>query len=68
MDYIKKAYPGTKVVLVRGRASDLGSNSGDVSEHDLDGFSDFDYILDNSGTIDDLRKQVASMVEKFGIA
>ena len=68
MDSIKKVYPNTKVVLVRGRASDLGSNSGDISEHDLDGFSDFDYVLDNSGTIEELRKQVAFMVEKFGIA
>lgn len=68
MDSVKNAFPGTKVVLVRGRAADLGCNSSDVSEHDLDGFSDFDYVLDNSGTIEELKSQIASMIEKFAIA
>lgn len=65
MEIVKAAYPDAKIVLVKGRAADLGKNANDVSEHDLDGFNDFDYVLDNSGTEDELRENVKTMLHKF---
>ena len=44
-----------------GRASDLGSNSNDVSEHSLESFK-FDYIIDNSGTKDELQTKVLNIL------
>ena len=44
-----------------GRASDLGNNANDVSEHSLESFK-FDYTIDNSGTLQELEDDVLNIL------
>ena len=67
MNVVKEAFPDAKVILVKGRAADLGENAKDISEHDLDGFDDFDFVLDNSGTEEDLKNNVEAMLKEFDL-
>ena len=63
---VKASYPDAKVVLVCGRQADLGKNANDVSEHDLDGFAEYDFILDNSGSESELIPKIQEMLAEFG--
>ena len=64
---VRNSYPEAKLVLVTGRASDLGKNAGDISEHDLDGFPNFDYFLHNIGSIEDLESQIRQMLKSWDL-
>ena len=67
LDIVKKAYPKAKVVLIKGRRADLEENEKDISEHDLDGFNSFNYVLNNNGSKDELRTAVKDMLQQFGL-
>lgn len=48
-------------INIIGRAADLGKNANDISENSLNKFK-FDYTIDNSGTKEELKKKVLSIV------
>ena len=50
-------------VLIRIDRVIPGAADGDISEHDLDEFEDWDLIIQNSGSITDLEKQVFDFVK-----
>lgn len=52
---------------VRIKRLGVGAVNGHISEHALDD-SDFDYTIDNSGSIDDLKVNVARMLGYLGVA
>lgn len=58
---IKHKWPDTITIKLTGRASDLGSNANDISEHSLEHFP-FDFVVDNSGTKDELADKILAIV------
>ena len=56
-DYIKKMN-GIVINVTRESVTQLDN----VAEHDLDDFTNYDFVIDNSGTYDDLFEQVWDMI------
>ena len=67
LEVVKARYQDAKVVLIKGRQADLGRNANDVSEHALDEFTEYDYVIDNSGSEENLRANVKQMLAAFGL-
>lgn len=57
LDYIRKKH-GIMIDVVRDSVTQLDN----IAEHDLDEETDYDYVINNSGTYDDLFKQVWDMI------
>jgi len=49
-------------VVIRVNRPDVGPASDHISEHDLDGYL-YDYIIENDGTLEDLRSRVDVFME-----
>jgi dephospho-CoA kinase len=69
MDYYKERYPNKIVTIHINRPnfeSDLTSNQlKHVTEVGLDNYTDYDYMIENDGTLDDLRKKVYDLMDKI---
>ena len=58
---LHKRWKDIITIKLTGRASDLGSNANDISEHSLESFK-FDYVIDNSGTLQELEDDVLNIL------
>ena len=45
---------------------DTGLLDNHISEHALDDYNDYDYVIDNNGTLGELIVKVATMMETLG--
>lgn len=52
-----------KGIVIRVTRPGVGPASDHISEHDLDDW-DFDYVIENDGSLDDLETKVIEMVDK----
>lgn len=46
---------------------DTGLLDNHISEHALDDYNDYDYVIDNNGTLGELIVKVATMMETLGV-
>ncbi len=68
LEKVKEAFPNkVKVVHIIGRQADLGNNAKDISEHAMDEFDDYDYVINNNGSEEDLLQEVRAMLSSFEI-
>ena len=55
---------GAVKILIHGRDNNLSdTEKKHNTETSLDGFDDFDYVIDNSGTLDDLKNKADEILE-----
>lgn len=54
---------GGIVIRLEGRSEDDGDNHG--SEHALNNFNDYDYIIDNSGSIDNYENEILELIDQM---
>jgi hypothetical protein len=54
-------------VLIKVMRPHLHSTDTHPSETSLDDYDDWDYVIDNSSTLDDLRKEILKAVTKLGL-
>lgn len=61
VNVLKKRFSKVYTIRILGKAYDLGKNSRDISEHSLDNYK-FDYYIDNSGTLDEFKNNLISII------
>lgn len=64
LEELKKAYPDTILIRVNRREIPLMQHS---SEIDLDDYKDWDYVIENNGTLDELYSKVESICKELHI-
>jgi hypothetical protein len=65
IDMIRSTYGNSKIIRLIGRESDLGKNGADISEHSLDDYNNFDFVIDNSGTLTDLQTKLKDLIRSI---
>jgi hypothetical protein len=57
-----KAHKGITIKVIRDSGNTVGTTH--ASETALDDYTEWDYVVDNNGSIEDLKTQVFSILEK----
>ncbi len=64
IEQIKKANDDKVVTIRILRDTKIKSNNKHQTETELDNYEDFDYVIDNNGTLEELNSQIKEIVEK----
>ncbi len=64
LDYFKNKYQDRVVVLHIVRGAKITEHNEHRTEKELKDYQDFDYIIENNGTIKELQEKITAIVEK----
>ena len=64
IDYLKNKYPQAKTILLLRDASKTKENTQHITETDLERHENFDFVIDNNGTLSELEAKVRDIVKK----
>ena len=51
-------------IKIEGRCKDLGENGNDISEHDLDNVSNYNYTINNNGSLDEFKHKLENILKE----
>lgn len=67
IEKVKEKYNNVITIKVQRESNELTENQKkEISETALDNYTDYDYFIDNNGTLEDLETKAKDLIEKIG--